>query len=441
MTVTSLLSSRRIKAPVTAQPPAPGASTMTIPVPRQPGDQPDVPQVVRIVRDTEPVSPANIRAIARPRPGTGYARHRYLVGGVVAILSDVGLPELEHFRVPALEQVADIEIRKGKVGQRSPRWRTQIAEFTSPAAFRYEEHFGALGANFSLDMGDERIKVTVSSLLAHSPHVLYTNVIEALLRFVFVSRGRMLLHSACLEMDGRGVMLSARTDTGKTGTVLRMLRERGGRFLSDDMTIVDGTAMAHSYPKPLTISAHTLRAVDPGDLSHLEWGVLNVKGRIHSKAGRSVGLGIGSRNLPIMSANAVVQMLVPPPKYPVDRLVACQMADSVQVSEMFIIERGSPLLSEVSADDALTELLVNTDDAYGFPPFRYFAPALVIGGEQYDQLRAREMEILRRALQHIRVRRLASDTFGWADEIPPLLAADDRDSVIDKGRAASSASG
>ena len=34
-------------------------------------------------------------------------------------------------------------------------------------------------------------------------------------------------------------MLSALTDTGKTGTVLRLLRESGGRFLSDDMTILD----------------------------------------------------------------------------------------------------------------------------------------------------------------------------------------------------------
>ena len=68
-------------------------------------------------------------------------------------------------------------------------------------------------------MGDDRIRVTVSPLLARSPHVLYTNVVEALLRFVFVSRGRMLLHSACMEIDGVGVMLSARTDTGKTGTV------------------------------------------------------------------------------------------------------------------------------------------------------------------------------------------------------------------------------
>lgn len=431
MTVTELLISRRTTAPGT------GATTA---VPVGAPERSTEPPVVKIVRDTEPASPASVRVATQPRPGTGYARHRYLVGGLVSVISDVELPELEHFQVPQLDREIDIEIRRGHVGHRAPRRRTLITQFTTPAAFRYEEHLGALGANFSLDLEGERIKVVASPMLARSPHVLYTNVIEALLRFVFVTRGRILLHSACLEFGGKGVMLSALTDTGKTGTVLRMLREKGGRFLSDDMTILDENAVATSYPKPLTISSHTLRAVDPGDLSRVEWGVLNVKSRIHSKGGRSVGMGIGSHNLPIMSANAFVQMLVPPPKYPVDRLVKCTLTQSVQVQEMFIIERGSPSLSEVRAADALPELLDNTDDAYGFPPFRYFAPALVIGGADYAQLRARESEILRSALQRIRVRRMASDSFSWADEIPGLLSDEARDAesiTIPSPRAAS----
>jgi dolichol-phosphate mannosyltransferase len=375
---------------------------------------------VETVRDAASVASASVRVATRPRPGTGYAKHRYLVGDDVGIISDVRLPELEFFRVGKLEHGCQIEIRRGLVGRRTPRSRALLTQFHHPAAVRYEEHLGALGANFSIDLGDP-IRITVSPLLARSPHVLYTNVIEALLRFVFVSRGRMLLHSACLDMNGTGVMLSAKTDTGKTGTVLRLLREKGGTFLSDDMTIVDTNGTAWCYPKPLTISAHTLRAVDPGDLHLLEWGVLNVKGRIHSKGGRAVGLGMGTRNLPIMSANSFVQMVVPPPKYPVDRLVPCEMTESVRVDDLFIIERGRPSLADVSGDEALDELLENTDDAYGFPPFRYFAPTLVIGGAEYEELRRAEAEILAGALQQIRVRRLASDTFGWADEIPRLI--------------------
>jgi hypothetical protein len=270
-------------------------------------------------------------------------------------------------------------------------------------------------------MGD-RIDVTVSPLLARSRHVLYTNVIEALLRFCLVDRGRMLLHSACVELDGRGILLSARTDTGKTGTILRLLREQpGARFLSDDMTIIspDGTAL--SYPKPLTISQHTLKAVDPGDLPPLEWRILQFKGRVHSKEGRSFGMRLGEWNIPIMAVNSLTQLVVPPPKYPVDRLVDCQMIPTTTLDSMYIIERGDPSLSTIATDRLLDELIANTDDAYGFPPFSDFAPAIVLGGSDYDELRRSEREILATAISDVPAFRLVSDSFTWADDIPRHL--------------------
>jgi hypothetical protein len=127
-------------------------------------------------------------------------------------------------------------------------------------------------------------------------------------------------------------------------------------------------------------------------------------------------------NLPIMGINAITQILVPPPKYTVDRLVPCRMTSDTRVRELFIIERGSPGLAEVGKRDALTRLLSNTDDAYGFPPFRYLAPAITIGSQNYHQLRAAERDILAGFLADVRIRALASDSFGWADEIPRLIA-------------------
>ena len=68
-------------------------------------------------------------------------------------------------------------------------------------------------------------------------------------------------------------------------------------------------------------------------------------------------------------------------------------------------------------------MLTNTDDAYGFPPFRYLAPAISIGSQDYHELRATERNILAGFLANVRVRTLASDTFSWADEIPHLIVA------------------
>ncbi len=236
-----------------------------------------------------------------------------------------------------------------------------------------------------------------------------------------VSRGRMLLHAACVEIGGTGVMLSALTDTGKTGTVLRLLREHGGRFLSDDMTVIDARGNAYCFPKPLTISAHTLRAVHADDLTRAEWRRLQFQSRLHSKGGRSIGIALSRFNLPIMGINALTQILIPPPKYSVDRLIPCRMASACQVKELFIIERGHDRLADLDHDSALRQLITNTDDAYGFPPFRYLAPAITIGGQDYQQLRRTERDILASFLTHLRVRTLASDTFSWADDIPRLI--------------------
>ena len=355
------------------------------------------------------------------RKRSRYLTYRYDVAGVVTVGSQIPLPELEFFRAQWVSDIdVDIAVRKGDVGRRGPRRRAAMTEYADPVTLRYEEHLGRFGANFRVELGDP-ILVEVGPLLARSPHVVYTNIIEALLRFVLVSRGRMLLHAACVSIDGAGVMLSALTDTGKTATVLRLVREHDARFLSDDMTVVDPNGTAFCFPKPLTISAHTLRAVRADDLTPPEWRRLQLQSRLHSKGGRSFALALSRLNVPIMGINAVTQMLVPPPKYSVDRLVPCRMASATSVKDLFVIERGAPRVSDLDHRDSLDRMLANTDDAYGFPPFRYLAPAITIGGMGYTQLREREREILAAFLSTVRTRVVASDTFGWADQVPQLL--------------------
>ncbi|OKI69659.1 glycosyltransferase [Micromonospora sp. CB01531] len=364
-------------------------------------------------------------AVATPsRKRYQYLKYRYDVAGVVTIGSQIMLPELEFFRAQwVADSDVDIAVRVSDVGGRVPRRRAAMTEYANESVLRYEEHLGRLGANFRIRLGSP-IDIQVGPLLARSPHVVYTNIVEALLRFVLVSRGHMLLHSACVSLNGVGVMLSALTDTGKTATVLRLLRDHGGLFLSDDMTLVNADGVATCFPKPLTISAHTLRAVQARDLTPAEWRRLQFQSRLHSKGGRSLALTLSRFNVPIMGINALTQRLVPPPKYSVDRLVPCRIGTSTKVEELFIIERGTPRIGDLGKDETLERMIQNTDDAYGFPPFRYLAPAITIDGQGYAQLREREREILTGFLSHVRSRVVASDRFGWADEIPRLLHAE-----------------
>ena len=351
-------------------------------------------------------------------------RHFYDLHGIVTIGSDVALPELGYFEQAegARDGVSpDISVRIGALP--GLRKRARLVQSLDRRTVRWEEHLGRLSANFGIHFGDQ-IQVTSSKALARSPHVLYTNVIEALLRFVFVDRGYMLLHSACMDIDGKGLMLSARTDTGKTGTVLKLLRLSEGKFLSDDMTIIDRSGVARSFPKPLTISQHTLRAVDAGDLSRSEWLWLRVQSRLHSKEGRGFALKMADMNVPIMTINSWVQRIIPPPKYFVQRLVPCQLGAVTSVSHMYIIERGEPHKSTVNQSQAVVELLENTEDAYGFPQYRYLAPMFTVDGASYEELCQRERLILISAVESMEITRLGSDNFTWAQEITEAMKAE-----------------
>ena len=89
-----------------------------------------------------------------------------------------------------------------------------------------------------------------------------------------------------------------------------------------------------------------------------------------------------------------------------------------------MIERGKPALYDIGSAEALETLVVNTDDAYGFPPFREMAPSIVIGQDDYDELRRKEKAIMTAAMTNVRKRGIASDDFTWADRIAGLLAAE-----------------
>jgi dolichol-phosphate mannosyltransferase len=358
-----------------------------------------------------------------PRRGRQY---HYDIHGLVAIRSEVRLPELGYFEVEPFSRAADLTVRRGYVGAR--RMITKVQATKCPGLFVYREHLGSVGANFRVDL-DNRINVYVSPLLAWSKHVVYTNIVEALLRFVLVNKGYMLLHSATVQLGDATIMLSAQTDTGKTGTILRLLQEHpnGSGFLSDDMTIINAKGQAQSFPKPLTISSHTLRAVNTKVLSLPRRLVLSVQSRIHSKQSRKFALLLARLNIPIIAINAITQILVPPPKYMIDQLVpTARYRNTGTVGRIFVICRGPEAEEPLSHEEAMIILLANTEDAYGFPPFSIMERAITLRSRNLRkgkkqtilELRSLERGILENFLHNISVTRLTSPNFGWADVIP-----------------------
>lgn len=338
--------------------------------------------------------------------------YSYDLHGLIRVRSDQRLPELAYFRSREVEQ-PDVLVEIA----RRPSLRRD-------GTIRYREVLNDLGFSIAIDRGAEQTRVAVSPLVAASPHVLYTNVVEPLLRWIFVRKGYALMHGACLAFGDRALFVTAKTDTGKTTTILHTLRSGHDdcAFLSDDMTIFGRDGQVMSYPKPLTISQHTLHAIGGAPLRRRERLFLRAQSRLHSREGRRIGMWLKDVNTPAATLNAVVQILVPPPKFMVDRLVpGTRYRDRASLASIVLIERGEAFEGRLDETTTVATLLANADDAYGFPPYPYLAERL--SSWQGGDLGALERDIVTAAVREIPAVHLRSPRYDWHQRLPRLVGA------------------
>jgi putative flippase GtrA len=345
--------------------------------------------------------------------------YSYNIHNILKVASMFELPELEYFHVPALAGEPDIRVRlerrRRKDRRRGERQDGQARRTGDD--IHYGESLGRYGFEVTIS-NKSRVEIAVSPILRYSRHVLYTNVVEPILRWSFVRKGYALVHAACISFDGQAVLVTARTDTGKTSTILRAVDNYACSFLSDDMTIVSRDGRVLSYPKPLTISNHTLSAVNAN--SSLTWWeriALQFQSRLHSKSGRKVGLNLSKSNLPAATMNTIVQMIVPPPKYMVHRLIPkATYANFATLSRAVIIERGDEFVEALRHEQAVETFVNNAEDAYGFPPYPILADSL--SRWNGEDLHPQEQTIVNEALRHIPTVRLRDPKFNWWQRIP-----------------------
>jgi hypothetical protein len=358
--------------------------------------------------------PVRNKRVALPNKAFNYNIH-----GIVTVQSEVALPELQRFLTT--ETVAHPTIRV------QIRWLPgRLKDQVSPLSGRrllYREIIGNFGFAAQIEES-ETIGIIASPLLRWSPHVLYTNLVEPILRWTFVEKGYALVHGACIAFGDKAYMVTARTDTGKTTTLLRLLRALqsqwigiGAAFLSDDLTLVSPDGRVMPYPKPMTISHHTVQAVNPKALHRRERLALLVQSRVHSRSGRRFAFVLTKTRLPVATINMIVQLLIPPPKYDVQRLIpSVAIAPGARLTGLFVIERfwagGEARLKE---NEALEILLNNCEDAYGFPPYESIKEFLYTSNGH--DLRAMESGIIAQALKGLPGTLICSSNLGWAQNI------------------------
>ena len=133
--------------------------------------------------------------------------------------------------------------------------------------------------------------------------------------------------------------------------------------------------------------------------------------------------------------NAIVQALIPPPKYDVTKLVpGAQLCTEARLAGLFVIERATDDVTRTLADDeAIETLMENCDDAYGFPPYPLIAQFLYT--RRGVDLRDAERGAVCSALAGSPATLLRSTSMDWWQRVPELMGIDARGARI--ARAAS----
>ena len=339
--------------------------------------------------------------LRRPRP------YGYDIHGIVSVLSDARLPELERFRVGALAGDPDIRVRLGRVAAERRR------------AARSATARAGSGFGVSIELGAP-VEATASPLVGRSPHVLYTNVVEPILRWTFAERGYALVHAACLAEGGDAFLVTARTDTGKTTTSLRLLDHEAYSFLSDDLTLVTPDGRVLTYPKPLTISRHTLKAVKRPLLTRRERAGCSSRAACTRARVAASPSSSPAHTCPAATINALVQLLVPPPKYHVERLVpGVEVAPEAHLAGHGRHPARRARGLALDEREALETLMSNCEDAYGFPPYSEIEGSL--RRRNGSDLRDVERAIVASALSGVPAAVLRSESMDWWRRLPGVV--------------------
>jgi hypothetical protein len=236
----------------------------------------------------------------------------------------------------------------------------------------------------------------------------------------------VLLHSACLSTPYGGLLLSAPADTGKTTTVLKILQSESFGFLSDDMTLLSPDGKAYCFPKPPTISYHTLLSIghDIGELFDIPFLIL--RSRIHSKRGRQFMRMLGRLGFSMLSLNTLGQILIPPPKPSILSFIdSHRLRRNCRVDNLFFIDKGNFQFKEVLFDDALNMLKKNSDDAFDFPPYNQIVDSFVIDNLNFQELLEKERYLLSKSLEGISCYYLRSSDYSWNKYIENSLESVD----------------
>jgi dolichol-phosphate mannosyltransferase len=356
------------------------------------------------------------RSGARRTPTEGI--FGYDIHGIVTIVSDAPLPELARFSVDAPIRDPLITVRLGPIRSAG----AGVVELAgNRTLIRYQEWLGSLGFAAEIELG-ERIRIVACPPLGRSPHVLYTKVIEPVLRWAFVERGYALVVAACMAYHRHAFLITARTAGLRTMMTLGTLDRLPCSFVSDHHALVAADGRVLTYPEPVTINRRTLAACTTSTLRRRDRMALLVQSRLHSRFGRRLGTIVARLGLPAATLNMLVQHVVPPPQYPVERLLPqAHVMTKARLAAVTVIqsEEEEERLGHPDLADTVEILLGDPEGSGGLPPDPSVKPWLYM--RNGTDLRDVEREIVIRAIANTPLHLLHSPADRWQPAMQRIL--------------------
>lgn len=145
---------------------------------------------------------------------------------------------------------------------------------TPEGEYIYDEHrrFRVLRSKFLLeDLGG------CTKIFALDPrHYLTSRVrptlielINSVLQIKLLQKEAAFIHGACVEKDGKGLLIIAPPDVGKTTTLISLIK-RGYNYLSDDRIIISKGCTGFCWPTNLRIHPHNLKEIKLSPMEKME---------------------------------------------------------------------------------------------------------------------------------------------------------------------------
>jgi hypothetical protein len=154
---------------------------------------------------------------------------------------------LQYFSTDEAIGTTDFTIRIGGFDTRST-FNKMGRFFLAESELVEKRNFGSLRLKEML--GKTELNATIGYVRARP----FITLIESIIGFKLITKNNALVHSSCVSRDGEGYLICAWHGTGKTMVTLKLVKEKGLDFLSDDMTVIDTSGQAYCFPKDVKLS-------------------------------------------------------------------------------------------------------------------------------------------------------------------------------------------